>query len=199
MRRIDEIPLRANMSVHQLNELTGDIVTSRDTGLSINRYLYFPDQPLTALAERDELIATVREILSGLGAEPTLLLSWRKGKPTAARSRLTYSKRHKEGWEISEGTNIWLATKSWIDDFRVPTDYQWQEGGLIILIGGQYRSVIQAKEAVPTLEDLALTGELRPGLNFIKLLHLTNTSCIYFAFGEDRQIEPIVLTNSQLP
>lgn len=199
MRRIEEIPLRANDLIHQLNELTGHIVTAEDLGFSINRYRYFVDQALSSADERVDVITTLSELLPRLGAQPISLLSWRKEKPTPARSRLVFSKRTKEGWEISEGGNIWLAAKPVIGDYRLPRDYEWQDGGLIMLVGDQYHSVIHSEKAAPTLEDLALSGKLRPSPNFIKLLHDTNTSCVYFALDENKRPELIVLTNIRLP
>lgn len=199
VRRIEEIPLRANDLIHQLNELTGQIVTAEDLGLSINRYRYFSDQVSSSVDEQVDVIKNaLSELLPRLGAEPISLLCWRKEKPTPARSRLVFSKRTKEAWEISNGGNVWLATKPVMGDYRLPRDYEWQDGGLITLVGDQYHSVIHSEKAAPTLEDLALSGKLRPSPNFIKLLHDTNTSCIYFALDENKRIELIVLTNIRL-
>jgi hypothetical protein len=195
-----ETPAKANEFVHQLDEQTGNIVTSRDLGLPINRYRFFWGSSTISGSEEVDIVDTLRQVLPSLGEECRWVLSWQTSQPTAARSRFLHSRRIKEGWEVLDCDSICLATKPIEAIRRCPEGYEWRDGGLIILVV-EKRSAprLVSEETLPTLEDLALSGKLRPGLGFLKFLVTTATSCVYFARDDLGRTEVIVLTNKCLP
>lgn len=199
MKYIEEIPAHANESIHQLDELTGNIILAVDLGILINRYRILCNESLSLNEGRNYLGKTLNELLPKLGRKMSWLISWSKNMPSPSRSRLVYSRRIKEGWRVLEKDNNWVGVTPVVNIDKLPNDYEWQDGGLILLSSENLDSFLSSSDiANPTLKDLSLRGKLRPSAQFIKLLHDTDTSCVYFDFDEIGRPEIIVLSNTIL-
>jgi len=199
VKYIEEIPAQANEAIHQLDELTGNIILAVDLGILINRYRILCDESLPLNEGRNYLRKTLNELLHKLGSNSRWIFCWRKDFPSTARSRLTYSRLIKDGWSVYGKNNIWIGIKPVNNIEKLPDDYEWQHGGVILLSGDNLDSFLSYSDITnPTLEDLSLAGKIRPSAQFIKLLHDTNTSCVYFYFDERGRPEIIVLTNTVL-
>ena len=192
-----EIPIAKNSHIYQLDEREKVMVSVPNIGVPINRYRFFGEL-INDTNKGNVSLKILNDILPKLDSNIYWLLSWREGKPNAVRSKLTMSKRMKEGWEVWKQRQLNIAIKP-INKLRVfPEGYTWQEGGCAFLIKEDHITVPFPEGCIPTIEYLALSGFLCPGIEFMDFLESENMSCCYLQRDELGGFDIILITQKNI-
>ena len=198
MKRLDELPARANPHIYQVEDSSGRIDTARDLGIPINRYRYVwngsgsPSMKATS--------ALLAKLIESMGENVWAIEAWRKDRPTKARDRLQRHRHVKAGCDVYEYDCIVVSTRP----IAVASDIarqllEWPVGNQFLLIQRVDAALQQFSNSVlPTLRDFALANKLRPGRGFLEFLREHSLSCVYMMTDDYDRQEIVLLTNELL-